>query len=149
VVGPTQLTLPRYEFGPLDAALLDGPHAYPFPELEYYGVYPHLSEGALLVIDDIHIPGVANLFRFIKEDAMFDLLEVATRTAFFVRTGAPTFDPLGDGWENQAYNAKRFPVAHTPQQWIDNALSEARSRMPSWVKDAVPSQIRRRFGNKP
>jgi len=36
IEGPTQRTLPRYEFKhKLQLALIDGPHGYPFPDLEY------------------------------------------------------------------------------------------------------------------
>ena len=50
VEGPTQRTLPAYEFAQqLDIALLDGPHGYPFPDLEYYFVYPHLRSGGVLL----------------------------------------------------------------------------------------------------
>lgn len=109
VEGPTQLTLPRHRFQfPVDAALIDGPHAYPFPELEYYYVYPQLATGALLVVDDIHIPTVTRLYDFIREDEMFSLVEVIGTTAFFRRTSAPTFSPVLDGWWLQAYNKKRF-----------------------------------------
>ena len=35
IAGPTQRTLPSFSFDcPIDLALLDGPHGYPFPELE-------------------------------------------------------------------------------------------------------------------
>jgi len=111
VAGATQLTLPRFEFSqPIDFALLDGPHGYPFPELEYYYVYPHLRTGAVLVVDDIHIPTIHRLYSFLAEDEMFELLHVERTTAFFRRTEAPTFSPLGDGWELQAYNRRRFPI---------------------------------------
>ena len=33
--------------------LIDGPHGYPFPEIEYFYFYPRLKPGALLVVDDI------------------------------------------------------------------------------------------------
>lgn len=122
VDGPSQLTLPAHRFGgPLDFALLDGPHGYPFPELEYYYIYPHLSTGALLVIDDIHIPTVHNLFSFLREDEMFELLGVVDQTAFFRRTAAPTFSPDGDGWWLQKYNSGRFPMplgeSREPQEY--------------------------------
>ena len=111
VAGATQLTLPRFEFSqPIDLALLDGAHGYPFPELEYYYVYPHLRAGAVLVVDDIHIPTIFRLYSFLIEDEMFELLHVERTTAFFRRTDAPTFSPLGDGWELQAYNQRRFPI---------------------------------------
>lgn len=111
VVGPTQRTLPVHQFASaLQFALIDGPHGYPFPELEYYYLYPHLESGALLVVDDINIPTVYHLFEVLREDPMFELLEVAHTTAVFQRTAAPTFDPLGDGWWDQAWNKRRFPV---------------------------------------
>ncbi|MCL4854078.1 MAG: hypothetical protein KJZ78_22190 [Bryobacteraceae bacterium] len=86
--------------------VIDGPHAYPFPDLEYYYLYPHLDTGALLVLDDIHIRSINNLFQFLRSDEMFRLDEVVKTTAFFIRTGAPTFDPLADGWRQQRYNAR-------------------------------------------
>lgn len=111
VDGPTQTTLPAHSFAaPLDLALLDGPHAYPFPELEYFFIYPKLAPGALLIVDDIHVPTIHHLFCFLGEDAMWKLIEVVGSTAFFRRTDAPTFNPNGDGWELQRYNRHRFPV---------------------------------------
>jgi hypothetical protein len=107
VEGPTQVTLPQHRFTEkLQLVLIDGPHGYPFPDLEYYFLYPHLETGALLILDDIHIPTVQNLFQFLKRDAMFALEQTAQTTAFFTRTSAPTFDPLGDGWWLQNYNAR-------------------------------------------
>ncbi len=111
VFGSTQVTLPGFHFGePIDLAFLDGPHAYPFPELEYFYVYPHLRPGGLLVIDDIHIPTIHRLHTFLREDSMFELVRVEMTTAFFTRTSEPTFFPLGDGWEHQRFNINRFPV---------------------------------------
>jgi hypothetical protein len=109
ILGSTQRTLPQEQFEcRFQLALIDGPHAYPFPDLEYYFVYPALEQGALLVLDDIQIPTIGNLFCFLKEDAMFDLAEVVGNTAFFVRSAAPTFDPFGDNWELQRYNTKHL-----------------------------------------
>lgn len=108
--GPTQRTLPRFDFKKkIDLALLDGPHGYPFPDLEYAFIYPHLKEGALLVIDDIHIPTVRRMFEIISEDAMFALEDIEMNTAFLRRTAAPILDPEGDGWWKQNYNKIRYP----------------------------------------
>lgn len=113
VLGPTQQTLVKYPFdNPIDFALIDGPHAYPFPELEYFRVYPYLKTGALLIIDDIHIPTIFNLFSFLCEDEMFNLIEVVETTAFFRRNGSGLFSPVGDGWTRQAYNKNRFPIVY-------------------------------------
>jgi hypothetical protein len=73
-------------------------------------LYPHLDEGALLILDDIHIPTIFRLFAFLREEEMFDFLGVAATTAFFRRNSAPLFDSLGEGWWWQKYNEKRFPV---------------------------------------
>lgn len=109
VEGPTQKTLPQFRLNQeLDLALLDGPHAYPFPDLEYFYIYPHLRHGALLILDDIQIRSVNNLFRFLASDDMFRLDEVIQTTAFFTRTNAPTFDPYGDDWSGQRYNSREL-----------------------------------------
>jgi hypothetical protein len=109
VEGPTQLTLPRHTFtSALDLVLIDGPHGYPFPDLEYYFFYQHLAPDALLIIDDIHIPTITNLFDVVRSDDMFELQEVVETTAFLRRTAAPTFSPTGDGWWLQNYNKRAF-----------------------------------------
>lgn len=138
VMGPTQRTLPGHAFEhPLHLVLLDGPHAFPFAELEYWHLYPHLAPGGLLVVDDIHIPTIHHLFDFLREDQMFRLLEVVEKTAFFRRTDAPTFDPFGEGWWLQRYNARRFPrTAHL-------AL---RDKVLAHVPERVAARLRRLLG---
>ena len=107
VEGPTQLTLAHYKFtNPLQFALIDGPHGYPFPDLEYYYLYPHIEPGATLVVDDIHIPTIHNMFDFLCADDMWKLEELVETTAFFTRTNAETFCPTGDSWWTQKYNTQ-------------------------------------------
>jgi len=143
ILGATQLTLPVYEFSDrIDLALLDGPHGYPFPELEYYYVYPQLRPGALLIIDDIHIPTIYRLHTFLVEDEMFDLVHIERTTSFFTRTDAPTFFPLGDGWEYQAFNKSRFPAypPALPSQLTGSTLADP-SQLHQRVT-ALESQVR-------
>jgi hypothetical protein len=109
VVGPSQLTLPRFSFPHhLDSVLIDGAHGFPFAQLDYNFLYPHIRRGGLLVVDDIHIPVVKQLYEVLKEDAMWKHLEDVVSTAFFERTNAPLFDPQGDGWWLQGFNKKHF-----------------------------------------
>lgn len=141
VVGPTQRTLLRYDFEhPLQFAFLDGPHGYPFPELEYYAVYPHIETGGLLVVDDIDIPTVFNLYRFLCEEAMFECVEVVRTTAFFRRTEVPLFSPVEDGWWTQEYNRRRFPIrdASIPIGTVDRLKRSA----PPWLKRAARRVMR-------
>ncbi len=108
IAGPTQQTLPAFDqFRPLDLLLIDGPHGFPFPELEYYYFYPHLRPGALLILDDVQIPTIGRLADFLAEDEMFETVDLVEGTAIFRRTDAPTFDPLQDGWWTQRYNRRR------------------------------------------
>jgi hypothetical protein len=118
VEGPTQKTLPGYTFPRLQLALIDGPHAYPFPDMEYYYIYPHLDEGALLIIDDIDIPTINNLYGVIAADRMFRPLSLVGKTAFFERTSAPTFDPFTGWWLEQGYNKRKRIV-----DWSISAMS--------------------------
>jgi len=125
VEGPTQLTLPAYRFqNKLQAALIDGPHGYPFPDLEYYYLYQQLEPEALLIIDDIQIPTIHNLFEFLKQEEMFTLDEVVDTTAFFVRSNAPMFCPTEDGWWLQGYNKRPLttprpePAAPARRSWF-------------------------------
>ena len=110
IVNSTQLSLPVYQFPePLDFVILDGPHAYPFPDLEYFFFYPHVRSGGILVIDDIHIPTIGHMHAFLCDDEMWEHLGDTETTAFFRRTTAPLLDPYGDGWPSQRYNRRYFP----------------------------------------
>ncbi|MGI8745226.1 MAG: hypothetical protein ACR2NN_22165 [Bryobacteraceae bacterium] len=101
--------MPDYSFTErLQAVLIDGQHAFPFPQLEYFYLYPRLEENGLLILDDIHIHTIQELYRFIRADEMFELTGVVERTAFFRRTAAPVFNPMGDGWSLQRYNRNRL-----------------------------------------
>ena len=113
ILGPTQKTLPGYVFThPVQLVFIDGPHGYPFPEMEYYFLYQHLAEDGLLILDDIHIPTIARLNEFLQEESMFTHVGTVQTTSFFRRTAAPLFDPYGDGWWLQNYNQKRFAKLH-------------------------------------
>lgn len=140
VVGPTQRTIVRHDFGtePIDCAYIDGPHAWPFPELEYWSIYPHLRTGALLIIDDVNVPTIANMFEILRADAMYDLVDVIENTAFFRRTSAPAVDPFGEGFWLQGYNAGgRY--GHLSRR--GRAVVHAKRRTPDVVKRFVKRRV--------
>lgn len=108
VWGPTQKTLPTYSnHASYDFVMIDGPHGYPFPELEYYFFYPHICPGGLLIVDDLNIPTIGRLADFLVEDDMFEICDILQTTGIFRRTDSPVFDPYGDGWWEQKYNRRR------------------------------------------
>jgi hypothetical protein len=110
VEGQTQETLPRFNFEhKLQIALIDGPHGYPFPDLEYFYFYPLVETGGLLLVDDIKIPTIGRMFEIISADDMFELLEVVDENlAFFKRTDAPCATLTSDSWWRQGYNREFY-----------------------------------------
>jgi len=103
VEGETKDTLPGYKFeDEVDLVLLDGPHAYPLPQIEFAYLFPRLRQGGWLVVDDIQIPSVYELFHFLERESSVVLEEVAVRTAFFRRISAAEHGP--DGWTLQGMN---------------------------------------------
>jgi hypothetical protein len=108
VAGETKQTVPAQRFpGKLDLILLDGPHAYPLPQIEFSYLFPHLHTGGWLVIDDLQIPSVYELFRYLKSSREIDFEEVVGRTAFFRRAenrGNGSNNP--DGWWLQEINRR-------------------------------------------
>jgi hypothetical protein len=117
VEGPTQLTLPQFKFEhSVQMILLDGPHGYPFPDLEYYYLYQILDEGGVLIVDDINIPSIERMLDILKVDEMYDLLEIVDNTAFLKRTKAPLFNPYHDGWWLQNYNRLFYEKLMHPEK---------------------------------
>ena len=109
VVGPSQLTLARHSFArPLDFALIDGPHGFPFVHMEYFHFYPKVRKGGILVVDDIHIPTIRQLYDVLRDEKMWNHIEDVETTAFFQRSDEPTFDPHGDAWQTQQFNQRHF-----------------------------------------
>jgi SAM-dependent methyltransferase len=113
VYGPTQRTLLKFEFSEedsFDVILLDGPHGYPFPDLEYGILYDRLKSGGILIIDDIHIPSIGRMYEILREDRMYEEVGVFSTTGVLKRTVYPGVSSEGDHWWEQGYNVKRFPT---------------------------------------
>ena len=105
VEGETKRTLPLHSFeNRLDLVLLDGPHAYPLPQLEFAYLFPQLKAGGWLVLDDLQIPSVNQLVQFLRGESSVVLEEVAVRTAFFRKIGERDDGP--DGWQHQGMNRR-------------------------------------------
>jgi Methyltransferase domain len=149
VEGPTQVTLPRYILPPgIQIALIDGPHGYPFPDMEYFYFYPLIETGALLLVDDIQIPSVGRMFEILKADDMFELVDIVNdNMAFFRRTKAPLVDPYGDGWWLQGYNRAHYNewVKKSGPSILKRFLRGAAGVAPKGLKDLLPEGIKRKL----
>ena len=158
IEGPTQITLPQYRFPhKLQIALIDGPHGYPFPDLEYYYFYPIIERGGLLLVDDLPIPSIARMFEIIKAGDMFDLVEVVEdQLAVFRRTDAPLIDPQSDSWWLQGYNRQHYkkalkgpplssrlePIYGPP---LKSMLRVASALVPSGIKNRLPDHVKKKL----
>ena len=152
--GPTQQTLPQYTHNfQYDCVLIDGPHGYPFPDMEYYFFYPHIKPGGYLIIDDIHIPSIGRMADILQEDAMWNFITLISTTVVLQRTEAEETPTFGDQWWTQDYNRRRV----NPQMefFLDdgqklesfasrNARREKRENAPKHMK--IFYKIRNLFG---
>jgi hypothetical protein len=112
-LGPTQRTLTASPpSGTYDMVLTDGSHGYPWPEFEYSFFYRLLKCGGILIIDDIHMPTIRNMFNFLVEDDLFYLDCIVFQTAFFRRSDVQLVQPDGDHWWSQRYNIQQFPAPY-------------------------------------
>jgi len=105
---------------PVDLVLLDGPHAYPFPDLQYFALYRSLRPRSILILDDIHIPTINHLYNFLLQDDSFRSHGATSTTAYFQRSDSPPFNLDGDDWWLQRYNVQRFPAV--PITRVDERL---------------------------
>ena len=147
IEGPSQMTLPRHVFNhKLQIALIDGPHGYPFPDIEYYYFYPQIAAGGLLLIDDINIPSIQRMFEIIRADDMFELLEVVEYTAFLRRTHALLTDPLSDSWWLQGFNRSHYEYAMARARLPSNSRLRAVTQLiPRNVKSLIPEHWKARL----
>ncbi len=111
VFGSTQRTVPEFEHeGLYDCVIIDGPHGFPFPELEYFHFYPRIKKGGILVVDDVQIPTIGRMADILQEDEMWELVRMSGNTVFFRRTMADALPDDSDGWWAQGFNRRRTVI---------------------------------------
>lgn len=86
----------------LDLAFIDGSHSFPHPIVDWHYVSRRLRVGGLLLLDDIPIPAVAAAFTHMRDDAGWELVEIADdRAALFRKVAEPA---RADTWRFQPFN---------------------------------------------
>jgi Methyltransferase domain len=87
----------------IDVAFVDGAHSFPIPVIDWYYVTRSLKVGGKLLLDDIPIPAVGQIFRHMKLepdwrlDGVFD-----ARSAQFTLLALPDAE---DNWISQPFNS--------------------------------------------
>lgn len=106
VADSSHVALPKLPPEPLDVALIDGAHSFPFPILDWVHVAPRLRVGGHLLVDDAYQPAVNVLVRYLRASDAWQLVNVlGHRTPCFRKTEdqALTFD-----WDDRALGRARF-----------------------------------------
>lgn len=123
-IGPSHLVLPgllRDGEPLLDLVLLDGCHGFPMPTVDWFYAGSLLREGGILVADDVELPAVAQLVRYLDADPRWQELE---RTSKWVAWRRGSAGPLCEEWVDQPF----FAAPTTAPQRVRRALGRVKRR---------------------
>jgi hypothetical protein len=86
---------------PLDLALLDGAHLFPFPALDWFFAAQSLRIGGRVVLDDAYLPSVAMVVRFLRASPSWELEgAISYRTVCFRKLDDEVgYDSLGQRFD--------------------------------------------------
>jgi predicted O-methyltransferase YrrM len=117
IVGLSDEVLPTLLNGDrtLDVAFIDGAHSFPYPAIDWYYITRALKPGGKLLMDDITIPAVTDVFRHMTIEPNWRLDGVFDDRAAAFTLLAP---PAPEEWTDQGYNKgyPDFSFAALPQR---------------------------------
>jgi hypothetical protein len=87
----------------LDAAFIDGAHAFPYPAVDWHYVTRGLKVGGWLLLDDIPIRAVSYVFRYMQSDPAWQLEEILDGRTAALRLVA---EPAPEDWTLQPFNRR-------------------------------------------
>jgi hypothetical protein len=100
LVGSSPFVLAAQDPTPLDLVVIDGGHAYPFPQVDWYFTARRLVVGGTLVVDDVQLPAPYDLLRFLDRDPRWLRLAGTHRWAAFERVSE---DGVDEDWYKQDF----------------------------------------------
>ena len=126
-VGSSHRTLPPLEASgtELDLVLVDGSHAFPLPVVDWFYGASLLRRGGTLVVDDIDLPGVRALVRFLDLDPRWSLLAGNQKWRAWERLSEGT---LSEDWTEQPFYVERRRLLPA---LVRRALARARRALAS------------------
>ena len=87
-IGPSHEVLPNLPARPLDLALVDGAHGFPYPILDWWHIGPRLKIGGTMLLDDAYMPPVLGLVDALRRSPDWELSgSVGYRTAIIRKRG--------------------------------------------------------------
>jgi hypothetical protein len=122
-IGPSEAVLPRLADAgtPLDVVFIDGNHGFPTPAIDVFYGAGQLVEGGLLVLDDVHLPAVAELRRFLDLDPRFANGPCTPKWASYRRAGSGSL--VQDWWEQPFWKGRPAPL---PRRVLGRLKADAR-----------------------
>jgi hypothetical protein len=110
----SHIFLPTLDLGgrKLDFALIDGSHTFPEGIIDYYYVNEQLKVGGLLAVDDLSIPSVGILHKFLTKDPAYELVKIdGLKTAIYRKVGETLYP---NGWSDQLINSRYPDFSYLP-----------------------------------
>ena len=126
-VGASHHSLPRLEAegNELDLVLVDGSHAFPIPVVDWFYAGSLLREGGLLVVDDVDLPAVHVLVRFLDADPRWTPVGGTRKWRAWERQRGGT---LSEDWTEQPFYRAPLARAAHPLRWARGRLRAALDR---------------------
>src|SRR3546814_9439763 len=102
-IGSSSATLPPLEASGTerDLVLIYGSHAFPLPMVDWFYGASLLVAGGTLVVDDVNLPAVRVLKRFLDQDPRWVSLASTSKWAAWRRT---SIGPLSEDWTQKTFN---------------------------------------------
>lgn len=91
-----------------DIALIDGSHNWPSVFVDFCYMNMMMPAGATLLIDDIQLYSVSQLYRLLRQEEGFDFVSLDGKLATFRKNSGRQFLPE---WNSEPFIAENSPVA--------------------------------------
>jgi hypothetical protein len=123
----------------LDLAFIDGAHSFPFPAVDWHYVTRALKVGGHLLVDDVPIPAVACVLRYMQSDPSWRLDQVLDQRAACLTL---VTEPAPEDWTLQAFNRRADYSFARPSTRARLVMSSEAARARRQIGDRFP-QLRR------
>jgi len=123
-IGLSHEVLPAFEGEPLDLALVDGAHGFPYPVLDWWFLAPHVKLGGRMLLDDAYMPPVRGVVDALRAQPHWEVEGGVGYRTVVVRKladGLPAFD-----WEGERIGGG-LSFAYLPP--TERAVAAARHRL--------------------
>jgi hypothetical protein len=117
-LGASHEALAQSESRPLDLALIDGAHGFPYPILDWWYLAPRTKVGGIVLVDDAFLPPVAVLVDHLKASSAWEPVEIFGDRTVALRKRSdelPSFEwtreKIGTGPSFRHASARRRPLA--------------------------------------